>query len=147
MESEQGSFGIISSPSRPELFPPFAMSPSISQDPLSLGSSEWIDLLSQLPLFPPASQPSPALFPFLSPLLQQKLGFLPHGRRPNWAGALTWLSPDLSHKVNDRLKNSRRADGLQECFRGYRRFDEQLVFPNLKALFNQPICRFLRMWR
>ena len=34
--------------------------------------------------------------------------------RRGWAGALTWLSPDLSYKVNERLKSSRRPDGLQE---------------------------------
>lgn len=146
MDPERGSF-VISSPGRPEQSPLVTMSPSISQEPLPLNSSEWADLLSQLPLFPPAAQPPPALFPLLGPLLQQKLGFLSLGRRRGWAGALTWLSPDLSYKVNERLKSSRRLDGLQERFRGYRRFDEELVFLNLIALFNQPIFRFLRMWR
>jgi hypothetical protein len=146
MDPERGLF-VISSPSRPDQFPLIAMSPSISQEPLSLGSSEWVDLLGRLPLFPPAARAPAALFPLLSPLLQQKLGFLSLGRERGWAGALTWLSSDLSYKVNERLKSSARPDGLQERFRGYRKFDEELVLMNLKVIFDQPISRFLRMWR
>ena len=134
MDSGEGSF-IISSSAHPEPLPLIAMSPSISQEPLSLDSSEWADLLSQLPLFPPAAQPPPALFPLLSPLLQQKLGLLFLGRGRGWPGALTWLSPDLSYKVIERLKSCGRPDGLHKRFRGYRRFDEELVFLNLKATF------------
>lgn len=134
MDPERGSFAISSS-GRPGQFPFIAMSPSISQEPLPLDSSEWANLLSQLPLFPPAAQPPPALFPLLSPLLQQKLGFLSLGRGRGWPGTLTWLSPDLSYKVNQRLKSSERPDGLQERFRGYRRFDEELVILSLNELF------------
>src|SRR5438046_7205927 len=140
---DSGSF-VISSPARPEPFPLIAMSPSISQEPLSLDSSEWADLLSQLPLFPPAAQPPPALFPLLSPLLQQKLGFLSLGRGHGWPGALTWLSQDLSYKVIERLKRCERPDGLHQRFRGYRRFDEELVILNLKELINKPIYRYLQ---
>jgi len=94
---------------------------------IDLSDSEWSDLLQQLPLFPPAAQPPRTLQPFLSPLLRHKLGFLSLGRGSGWAGALTWLPPDQSYKVNDRLKSTWLADGLQERFRGYRRFDDELV--------------------
>ena len=59
-DSERGLF-VICSPGPPEQFSFIAASPSISQEPSSLYSSEWADLLSQLPLFPPAAQPPPAL--------------------------------------------------------------------------------------
>jgi hypothetical protein len=104
------------------------MSPSISLEPPSLNSSEWVILLNQLPLFPPSAHPPAALFPLLSPLLQQKLGLLSVGRGHGWPGALTWLPPELSHKVSERLKGTWPPDGLQEQFRGYRRFDAELVF-------------------
>src|SRR5277367_5920928 len=103
------------------------MLPSISELPESLNYSEWTDLLQQLPLFPPAAQPPPSLFPLLSPILQQKLGFLSLGRGSGWPGALTWLEPALSNKVNERLKSSDRSAGLQERFKGYRRFDQEMV--------------------
>jgi hypothetical protein len=103
------------------------MLPSISESPESLDYSEWTDLLQQLPLFPPAAHPPPSLFPLLSPILQQKLGFLSLGRGSGWPGALTWLEPALSYKVNERLKSSNRQAGLQERFKGYRRFDQEMV--------------------
>lgn len=105
------------------------MLPSISEEPTAIEWSEWSDLLSQLPLFPPsAAQPPPALFPLLTPLLQQKLRLLSLGRGHGWPGALTWLPSELSRKVNERLKSARRSEGLQERFLGYRRFDAELVY-------------------
>jgi hypothetical protein len=100
---------------------------SIMEEPPSLERSEWSSLLGQLPLFPPAPHPPPALFPLLSPLLQQKLGLLSLGRGRGWPGALTWLPHELSYKVNERLKSAWLADGLEERFRGYRRFDDETV--------------------
>ena len=97
------------------------------QEPPSLDRSQWLSLLSELPLFPPDSHPPRTLFPLLSPLLQQKLGLLSLGRGRGWPGTLTWLSPDLSYKVNERLRNSWRPEGLEEHFRGYRRFDQETV--------------------
>ena len=94
---------------------------------LDLSDSEWSGLVLQLPLFPPAAQPPRTLQPFLSPILRHKLSFLSLGRGSGWAGALTWLPPDQSYKVSERLKNTWLADGLQERFRGYRRFDDELV--------------------
>ena len=104
-----------------------SMLPSISEISPPMEFSEWSDLLGQLPLFPPAPQPPPELFPFLSPLLRHKLGFLSLGRGHGWPGALTWLPLDLSHKVNERLKSAGGADSLHEHFRGYRRFDDEMV--------------------
>ena len=92
-----------------------------------LDRSQWSNLVSELPLFPPDSHPPPTLFPLISPLLQQKLGLLSLGRGRGWPGTLTWLSPDLSYKVNERLRNSWRPEGLEEQFRGYRRFDQETV--------------------
>jgi hypothetical protein len=111
---------------RPRIFAQ-PMSPSVSQEPTCLEQSEWSGLLGQLPLFPPAAQPPPTLFPLLSPLLQQKLSLLSVGRGRGWPAALTWLSSDLSYKVNERLKSSWRPDGLEEQFQGYRRLDDDLV--------------------
>jgi hypothetical protein len=107
------------------------MSPSVSQEPPSV---EWTDLIAQLPLFPPDAYPPANLFPLLSPLLQQKLGLLSLGRGRGWPGTLTWLPPDLSFKVHERLRNAWRQDGLGERFRGYRRFDEETVRINLKPI-------------
>jgi hypothetical protein len=103
--------------------------PSIAEEAQlpSLEWTEWSGILSQLPLFPPAAQPPASLYPHISPLLTQKLGLLPLARGRDWPCALTWLSPDLSYKVNERLKSCRLADGLQHRFRGYRRFDDELV--------------------
>jgi hypothetical protein len=100
---------------------------SIMEEPPSLERSEWSSLLGQLPLFPPAPHPPPALFPLLTQLLQQKLGLLSLGRGRGWPGALTWLPHELSYKVNERLKSAWLADGLEERFRGYRRFDDETV--------------------
>jgi len=102
--------------------------PSI-QEPPSLDQSQWLNLVSSLPLFPPDSHPPPTLFPLLSPLLQQKLGLLSLGRGRGWPGTLTWLPPELSYKVNERLRSSWRLEGLDEQFRGYRRFDQETVRP------------------
>jgi hypothetical protein len=104
------------------------MSPSVSQEPPSI---EWNDLIAQLPLFPPDAHPPATLFPLLSPLLHQKLGLLSLGRGRGWPGTLTWLSPDLSYKVNERLKSAWRREGLGERLRGYRRFDQETVKFNL----------------
>ena len=116
------------------------MLPSIIEEegqPPSLAWSEWSDLLNQLPLFPPPAQPPPTLFPNLSPLLHQKLALLSIGRGHHWPCALTWLPPALSHKVEERLKSCRVAGGLQEQFRGYRRFDEELVFAFNLIIFSR----------
>jgi hypothetical protein len=99
---------------------------SIMEEPPSLERSEWSSLLGQLPLFPPAPHPPPALSPLLSPLLQQKLGLLSLGRGRGWPGTLTWLPHELSYKVNERLKSAWLAE-LEERFRGYRRFDDETV--------------------
>jgi hypothetical protein len=112
------------------------MSPSVSREP---PSAEWQDLLNQLPIFPPAPLPPPTLFPLLSPLLRQKLGLLSLGRGRGWPGTLTWLPPDLSYKVNERLKSAWRHQGLNEKFLGYRRFDEETVCP--RTLFPVPDFR------
>jgi len=101
--------------------------PVIEEELPSLDRSQWSALVSELPLFPPDSHPPPTLFPLLSPLLQQKLGLLSLGRGRGWPGTLTWLPADLSYKVNERLRNSLRLDGLEEQFRGYRRFDQETV--------------------
>lgn len=105
------------------------MALSSIQEPPSLDRSQWLDVLSRLPLFPPDSHPPPTIFPLLSPLLQQKLGLLSLGRGRGWPGTLTWLPPDLSFKVNERLRSSWRHEGLDEHFRGYRRFDQETVPP------------------
>jgi hypothetical protein len=114
------------------------MLPSISELPESLNYSEWTDLLLQLPLFPPTAQPPPALFPLLSPILQQKLGLLSLGRGSGWPGVLTWLEPYSSYKVNERLKSSNLSAGLQERFKGYRRFDQEMVFKPSATRAQQP---------
>jgi hypothetical protein len=107
------------------------MSPSVAaieREPEVLDPSEWAHLVNSLPLFPPPEVPPPLLYPLLSPLLQQKLGLLSLGRGRNWPAVLCWLSPELSYKVHDRLKNaSWRPDGVKQEFRGYRRFDNELV--------------------
>jgi hypothetical protein len=139
VETQCGSFVIYLHPNPEEQFPALTMSPSIFIEPPSLDLSEWVDLLNQLPLFPPAAQPPAAIFPLLSPLLQQKLGLLSIGRGRGWPGALTWLSPDLSYKVNERLRGAWRPDGLQERFRGYRRFDQEMV---LYITSNEPYVQF-----
>jgi hypothetical protein len=101
------------------------MSSSVTEhDPPSV---HWLELVAELPLFPPDGHPPPNLFPLLSPLLQQKLGLLSLGRGRGWPGTLTWLPPDLSYRVNERLKSAWRADGLGERLRGYRRFDAETV--------------------
>jgi len=107
------------------------MSPSVSaieREPKALDPSEWARLVNSLPLFPPADVPPPLLYPLLSPLLQQKLGLLSLGRGRNWPAVLCWLSPELSYEVHDRLKSATwRPDGVKQEFRGYRRFDNELV--------------------
>jgi len=107
------------------------MSPSVSdveKEPQLLDHSEWAHLVNSLPLFPPAEVPPPVLYPVLSPLLQQKIGLLSLSRGRNWPALLSWLSPELSFKVHDRLKNAKwRPDGLKQHFRGYRTFDNELV--------------------
>jgi hypothetical protein len=109
------------------------MSLSVSQGPPSI---EWTELITQLPLFPPSAHPPPTLFPLLSPLLQQKLGLLSLGRGRGWPGTLTWLPPDFSYRVNERLKSTCRSDGLGERLRGYRKFDQETVQLNLKPSIN-----------
>jgi hypothetical protein len=95
--------------------------------PPQMESSEWSELLLQLPLFPPAAHPPSTLYPLLAPLLRQKTGLLSLGRGRNWPSALTWLPPELSYKVNERLKNLQPSILLEEHFRGYRRFDDETV--------------------
>jgi len=89
-------------------------------------------LITQLPLFPPSAHPPPTLFPLLSPLLQQKLGLLSLGRGRGWPGTLTWLPPDLSYRVNERLGSTCRSDGLGERLRGYRKFDQETILANIE---------------
>jgi hypothetical protein len=107
------------------------MSPSattIAREPEALEPSEWAHLVNSLPLFPPPDVPPPVLYPLLSPLLQQKLGLLSLGRGRNWPAVLCWLSPELSLKVHNRLESATwRPDGVKQQFRGYRRFDNELV--------------------
>ena len=98
-----------------------------TQNPPSMDSAAWSELLNQLPLFPPPAHPPPTLYPLLAPLLRQKLGLLSLGRGRNWPGTLTWLPPELSYKVNERLKSRLRQIGLGQEFRGYRRLDEETV--------------------
>ena len=115
------------------------------QHPPHMECSAWSELLLQLPLFPPPAYPPPTLYPLLAPLLRQKLGLLSLGRGRNWPGALTWHPPDLSYKVNERLRGPKPATGLGEEFRGYRRFDEETVY--LPTLFaDLMISRSLQTW-
>ena len=102
---------------------------SASQEPPTLGSSEWSELVNQLPLFPPPALAPPALFPMLTPLLKEKLALLSLGKGRGWPSVLSWLPADKSHKVHERMKRTWRSNGLHELFRGYRRFDEELVRP------------------
>ena len=129
MISQPANNNIMSSP---KLLPiDEEMSPSVAaidEEPQALSHSEWADLVNSLPLFPPADVPPPVLFTLLSPLLQQKIGLLSLGRGRSWPAVLSWLSPELSFKVHDRLKDATwRPDGAKQQFRGYRRFDNELV--------------------
>jgi len=100
---------------------------TIVQVPQNMEGSAWSELLVQLPLFPPSAHPPSTLYPLLAPLLRQKVGLLSLGRGRNWPGTLTWLPPELSYKVNERLKNTKPSTSLEESFRGYRRFDQETV--------------------
>ena len=100
----------------------------VEKEPQLLDHSEWAHLVNSLPLFPPAEVPPPVLYPVLSPLLQQKIGLLSLSRGRNWPALLSWLSPELSFKVHDRLKNAKwHPDGVTQHFHGYRTFDNELV--------------------
>jgi len=111
------------------------MMPAIMEES-SATECEWPALFSRLPLFPPPAHPPPALYPLLAPLLRQKLGLLSLGKGRHWPGTLTWLPPQLSHKVNERLTNADESAGFGAKFRGYRKFDEEMVYIHYSTLLS-----------